>query len=241
MSEDTVPAETRRRRFFGAAEILMLGILLVVAGLVYGFLELGGEVREGETVAFDSAVLGLFQTPGSPRDPIGPPWVEEMARDITALGSFAWLGLLVFGVVLYLALAKKRGAAALVTVAVLGGTAISTLLKIGYDRPRPEFTDTVRVFTASFPSGHAMLSAVTYLTLGALLARLSAGLGMRLFFVGVALFLTVIVGISRVYLGVHYPTDVLAGWAVGLAWALFCSGLALWLQRRGELAQPTRP
>ena len=113
---------------------------------------------------------------------------------------------------------------------------LSTLLKIGFDRPRPDLVPhEAIVYTASFPSGHAMLAAVVYLTLGALLARVQPRRLLKLYLLGLAILLTVAVGASRVYLGVHWPTDVVAGWAVGAAWALLCWAAALWLQRQGRV------
>ncbi|WP_426959868.1 phosphatase PAP2 family protein [Muricoccus radiodurans] len=110
----------------------------------------------------------------------------------------------------------------------------SSLLKIGYDRPRPDLVPhAVEVYTASFPSGHAMLSAVTYLTLGALLMRVQPSRRVRSFVLGMAILTTLMVGISRVYLGVHWPTDVMAGWCFGAGWAVICSMAALlWIRRR---------
>jgi undecaprenyl-diphosphatase len=128
---------------------------------------------------------------------------------------------------------RQAHAALLVAVSVIGGSILSNLLKTFFDRPRPEFSTITEALSASFPSGHAMLSAVTYLTLGALLARLSPRLEVKAFFYGVAVVLTVLVGISRVLLGVHYPSDVLAGWALGAAWALGATAVASLLRRRG--------
>jgi undecaprenyl-diphosphatase len=113
---------------------------------------------------------------------------------------------------------------------------LSTALKLGFARPRPDLVPHgVRVYTASFPSGHAMLSAVTYLTLGALLARVQPQRRVKAFLLGLAIALTVLIGMSRVYLGVHWPSDVLAGWCGGAAWASLCWFVALQLQRRGEV------
>lgn len=216
----------------------MIGAPGIVAALVLAFLGLGELVSRGATEAFDRAVLDMFRTPGNPADPRGPAWFEEFMRDLTALGSFAGLGVLFISVVLYLLFDRKRAAAAWVTVSVLGGTGISTLLKMGYDRPRPDIAHSARVFTSSFPSGHAMLSAVTFLTLGALLARTRASRRLRIYFVTMAVALTVIVGVSRIYLGVHFPTDVLAGWCVGAAWAGFCFIVMTWLQKQGRVEAP---
>ncbi|MHB9433506.1 MULTISPECIES: phosphatase PAP2 family protein [unclassified Mesorhizobium] len=196
--------------------------LLVAGGLVFAFGVLAEEVIEGDTTGFDRAVLMAFRSAGDPTNPIGPPWLEEMGRDVTSLGSFAFLCFVSVAAVGYLLIAGKRSYAVLVAAAVAGGEAISTLLKIAFDRPRPDLIHATRVFTASFPSGHAMLSAVTFLTLGALLAKANPDPRVKAYFVSLAVFLTVIVGLSRVYLGVHYPTDILAGWCVGSAWAILC-------------------
>jgi undecaprenyl-diphosphatase len=221
-------------------EIGLLAALFAAAGLILVFGLLAEEVMEGDTLAFDRAVIMAFRTPGDPTNIIGPPWVEEMGRDITALGSFAFLGLLTVAVVGYLLLIRKRAAAALVAVAVLGGSAISTILKMSFDRSRPELVLSARVFTASFPSGHATLSAITFLTLGALMTRLEDDRRVKVYLISLAVFLTILVGVSRVYLGLHYPTDVLAGWCIGSAWATVCWVTALWLQDRGKIEQPGR-
>ena len=135
----------------------------------------------------------------------------------------------------------------LLVVAVSLGTVLSSTLKLLVARPRPDLiAHVVQVHTMSFPSGHATLSAVTYLTLGALLARVQPNRRLKAFLLGLALILTILVGASRVYLGVHWPSDVLAGWCVGAAWASLCWFVALQLQRRGqgetghEPAEPSR-
>ncbi len=127
----------------------------------------------------------------------------------------------------------------LLVVATVGGLLVSLLLKNFFARPRPEFAapDTY-VLTASFPSGHSMLAAVVYLTLGVLLARTSDRYRYKLYFVLMALLVTILIGLSRIYLGAHYPTDVLAGWSIGLIWALACWLAAYFLQKRGAIEQP---
>ncbi|MER9493978.1 phosphatase PAP2 family protein [Mesorhizobium sp. M0320] len=200
----------------------LIASLLLAGGLVLSFGLLAEEVIEGDTGGFDRAVLMAFRSADDPTNPIGPPWLEEMGRDVTSLGSFAFLGFVSVAAVGYLLIAGKRRYAVLVAAAVAGGEAISTLLKIAFDRTRPDLIHATRVFTASFPSGHAMLSAVTFLTLGALLAKANPDPRFKAYFVSLAVFLTVMVGLSRVYLGVHYPTDVIAGWCVGSAWAILC-------------------
>lgn len=204
-----------------------------VVALLFGFGLLAEEVAEGDTISFDRAILLALREASDKDNPIGPMWVEEAARDITALGSFSVLGLIVFAIVAYLYLSGRARTGIYLGFAVLAGTLISTVLKMAFDRPRPEFAASARVFTASFPSGHALISAVVFLTLAALLAESAREPKFRVFFIGLGVFLTVIVGLSRIYLGVHYPTDVLAGWSIGTAWALACAmGLRLWREAR---------
>jgi len=219
-------------------EIALLAGLVAIAGLIWAFVQLADEVTEGDTTDFDHWLIGLLRTPGNPTDPLGPPWLEEAVRDITALGSYSVLGLLTGIVVIYMLLVRKHGMAVLTLISILGGALFSTLLKMYFDRPRPDLESSAQVFTASFPSGHATLSAVTYLTLGALLARVEARHEARIFWIGTALALTVLVGASRLFLGVHFPTDILAGWTLGASWAGLCLIVARWLQRRGTVEEP---
>lgn len=195
------------------------------------FAFLAVEVVTGRTTGFDQVVLMAFRVAGDPTNPVGPPWLEEMGRDVTALGSFAFLFFVLIAAVAYLVITERRGLALHMAAAVIGGQVISTVLKNAFDRPRPEIPHAARVFTTSFPSGHAMLSAVTFLTLGTILARATPDPSLKRYFLTLAIFLTVMVGLSRIYLGVHYPTDVLAGWCVGAAWAILCSSVSQQLDR----------
>lgn len=195
----------------------------LVAALLVGFGLIADEVGEGDTLDFDRAVLAALREPGDMQNPIGPAWVEEAARDITALGGVAFLTLLVTLVVIHFLLRGKWRTGAFLAFVVVAGTLISNALKAFFDRPRPDLTGIVHVATASFPSGHATVSAVTYLTLGVVLARASDRHRLKVFYIVAAIFLTGIVGLSRLYLGVHYPTDVAAGWALGAAWAILCA------------------
>jgi undecaprenyl-diphosphatase len=214
---------------------LLAAIALAAASLVL-FAQLTDEVLEGETHAFDEAVLLALRHSADLSDPLGPGWFEDLMRDLTALGSLGVLSLMSLAAAGFLVLQGKRHLAVLVVVAVGGGILVSTLTKLGFDRPRPDLVaHATRVHTASFPSGHAMLAAVTYLTLGALLARSQPRLRLKLYLIGLAATLTALVGFSRIYLGVHWPTDVLAGWTLGAAWALGCWAIALWLQARGRV------
>jgi undecaprenyl-diphosphatase len=211
----TLPSSARPRRL----PYVFAGL---TALLLWGFGFVADEVIEGDTVTFDRTVTGFFREAGNPADPWGPTWFEEAMRDITALGGFTVLGMVLIATVLYLALSGKGRTALFVGFAVVGGTVLSTGLKLLFDRPRPDVEAATRVFTASFPSGHATVSAVVYLTLGLLLAEATTIGWLKGYYIGLGIFLTLIVGISRVYLGVHFPTDVLAGWSLGAAWALAC-------------------
>jgi undecaprenyl-diphosphatase len=217
----------------------LLVSVLVIGALVLAFCWLAGEVMQGGTEAFDRKLLGLFRSTADPTRPVGPPWLVEMARDVTALGSVSVVAILLLAVVGYLLFAGRRRTAWLLLVAVIGGHALGHLLKLGFERARPDIAaQAARVFTASFPSGHATLSVITYLTMGALLTRITPSRRIRVFFMSVALLLTFVIGLSRIYLGVHYPTDVLAGWCVGAAWALACWVVMARLQAEGQVSPP---
>jgi undecaprenyl-diphosphatase len=201
--------------------VTLLVLLLVVMG-VWGFIELADEVMEGTTQTFDTWAVRVLRQPDRPEFPRGPYWMAEAGRDVTALGSYAVLSLVVIAVAGFLRLQGHYKAMWLVLLASAGGALISHLLKMYYARERPDLLPLAGTMTPSFPSGHAMLSAVIYLSLGVLLAQTAFKRRIKAYFLTVALVLTFVVGISRIYLGVHYPTDVLAGWTVGLVWALGC-------------------
>jgi undecaprenyl-diphosphatase len=212
MKLPSIPASRRPLLFAALALAVLLGAFSFVAD----------EVIEGDSVAFDRAVTLVLRDNGDIMNPIGPAWLEEAGRDVTSLGSFSILGLVVILVLIALLLIKRPRAAAYVTFAVVGGTILSSVFKQIYDRPRPEMLQAMRVFTSSFPSGHATVSTVVYLTLAALLAPLCTDRRLAILCLGTGVFLALLVGVSRVYLGVHYPTDVIAGWSLGAAWALVC-------------------
>jgi undecaprenyl-diphosphatase len=217
-------------------ELVALSLLAGATAGVWGFVGVADEIHDGELERFDRTVLTAMRDPDDPGDPVGPEWFEEMVRDVTALGGTAILAGLSLAVVGYLAIDRKRHAAVLVAVAVTGGWALSSALKLGFGRARPDLVPhRVVVYSASFPSGHSMLSAVVFLTLGALLARLHGSRAIKAYVLTLAVVTTLVVGLSRIYLGVHWPSDVLAGWAAGSAWALACWLVALLLQRRGKV------
>lgn len=228
--------DIRRINFsWPAVEAGTLVSILIVAGGVLIFSELM-EMIEGEPHAFDRFVLLALRNPTDSSDPVGPGWVELIFRDITSLGGAAVLILMTAAVIGFLLIDGKQAAATFVLASVAGGSLLSTILKLIIARPRPTVVPhLVEVSSASFPSGHAMLSAVVYLTLGALLSRVEGPPRVKIYVLSVAILLTFLVGVSRVYLGVHWPTDVLAGWCAGAAWATLCWRIALALQRRGEI------
>ena len=223
-------------------EPLLLVFFLILAGSTWAFIELTDEVLEQETQAFDKWVIRSMRRADDPSIPIGPPWVQEMGRDLTALGGIVTLVFFTTVVAGYLWIEGKKRVILLLLFASLGGLLLSSALKHFISRPRPDVVPHLSyVYTSSFPSGHSMLSAVIYLTLGALLASVIQQTRVKIYVLCVALLLTLLIGLSRIYLGVHYPTDVIAGWTAGLAWALFCWILARWLQQRHQIedASPT--
>lgn len=230
-------ARTRRLlRRPDRGQALVLAAALAATGGLWGFVELSDEVLEGDTGRFDRWVLRSLRSAENPDRPIGPRWLVNSAAEITALGGTTVLTLITVVVLGYLLLQRKHHATAFVLGAVAGGSAVSTALKYAFGRERPDVVPHLTHFsTPSFPSGHAFQSAVVYLTLGILLAQIERRWHGRLYFIAVALLLTLLIGLTRVYLGVHYPTDVLAGWTAGLTWALLAWLVASWLQRRGAV------
>ena len=230
-----------------AAGRLILGLMLAaIAVNTWIFIEVAEEVVEGETQAFDELVLKALRDPQDLSAPAGPEFLAKVARDITALGSIAVLLIVTFTVVGYLLFARQWNWAGVVATASIGGMLLTWLLKDLFERARPDVVPHLDVVTSySFPSGHSMISAVVYLTLGAMMARLARRRRIKLYCLAVALLLAFLVGLSRVYVGVHYPTDVVAGWSAGMTWAGICWLGATWLERRsrlrgGELAAEKR-
>jgi undecaprenyl-diphosphatase len=209
---------------------------LVLALLLIGVGNLASEVVEGDTLAFDRWIISSLRDPVNPGTPLGPAWFTKAMVDLTALGGGPFLTLITLATAGFLVAARKWGMAAFVVVAIAGGGLAANLLKWVFVRARPDLVPhLVSVDSASFPSAHAMNSAVTFLTLGVLLSRTQRDRRLKAYLIGTAIFLTLIVGFSRVYLGVHWPTDVVAGWSVGAAWAILCSLVAASLQRRHRI------
>ena len=220
----------------GRDELLLLAGTLVLLATVLLVANLAGEVLEGDTLEFDKRILQALRKTDNPSQPIGPAWLAIAALDITALGSAAVLGLTVLAVVGLLVLQGMHRNALFVLLASAGGWVLSDLLKLAFARPRPDIVPHLReVMTLSFPSGHALSSAAIFLTLGALLMRVADNRVTKFYCMAIAMTATLLVGATRVYLGVHYPTDVLAGWLIGISWALLCWLLERALDRKAGL------
>lgn len=208
-----------------------MNLAVLVAALSL-FLFIAHEVADGDHLALDETIMRSLQTaaPTRPNDSI---WFAELARDVTALGSMIVLTTITVLVAGFLALSRRFGAALFLIVAAAGGQTLNTLLKFLYGRPRPDTAlRWLEIDSLSFPSGHSTSSAVIYLTLAVLLARLTENKRQKVYLIGSALLLSFLVGLSRVYLGVHYPTDVVAGWTLGVAWAQLCWFAARAIGRR---------
>ncbi|QWW70080.1 phosphatase PAP2 family protein [Rhizobium sp. WYJ-E13] len=215
--------QQRIKTWLNQYEPMTLITFACLAGGLFLLQQLTSEVLEGETQGFDQTILLWLRQPGDLGQPIGPSWLVHAMGDITSLGGVTVLAILTLLATVYLLLDRRTTIAVFLFLSVFSGWLASTGLKIIVARARPDVVPhLVDVNDFSFPSGHAMVSAVTYLTLGALLARTQGFRATRIFVMGAGIFLAVIIGLSRIYLGVHYPTDVLAGWVAGALWALLC-------------------
>jgi undecaprenyl-diphosphatase len=205
-------------------ELRLLVGLTAVSVFLWSFLFVMGEVREGDTYKLDRSILLALRRPGELGVPVGPRWLQETARDITALGGFSVLTLVVIVSVVMLWLHRRRLQAVVFTAAVLAGQALAEITKHLVGRDRPDLVPHLdQVYSSSFPSGHSAMSPIVYFTLAGILAAGEANRSAKTLLVGLAAALVIGIGASRVYLGVHWPTDVLAGWAMGTAVALLAT------------------
>lgn len=223
----------------GGARILPLGQAVLFAFLVWGFVELADDAPEGDYLGLEIRIMRAMRVGG---EPLGGDLAAAAMRDITALGGAVLIAPLTGLILGYLWMCRRYRVAVLIAVATLGGQALNALLKHMFARERPDATlHLVEVNSPSFPSGHSMAASIFYLTIGALLARAAQRRREKIYLMSCAVLLTVAVGFSRVYLGVHYPTDVLAGWCAGGAWAIICWFAMDWLARRGALRKEQVP
>jgi len=224
-------------------ETQALLLLFAAAAGIWAFLAIGGDMREGETLGLDRRLLLTLRAPGDPDRPIGSHAFQEAMRDITALGGFTVLTLVTAVAAIAFVIHQRRRHALVLVGTVLTAQVLSERLKTIYDRPRPALAPHgVYVYSGSFPSGHSMLSAATYLTLAMLIASLEPRRTSKALVFGLAALLMLAVGFSRIYLAVHWPSDVLAGWCAGAACA-FIAWLALLrtaprMQRPGAMEAP---
>ncbi|HLI64778.1 MAG TPA: phosphatase PAP2 family protein [Caulobacteraceae bacterium] len=229
---------TRVWRVIRTFEARALIAALLVAGGLWALLSLGGEVSEGETDAFDRKIMLALRTAGHPHEAVGPAWLGEALRDVTALGGTTFAVLATALAATGLAFHGLRRRAVLLICVVAGAQACDELLKALYRRDRPDFALAgAYTYAQSFPSGHSTASAALWLTLAMIASSFEAQLGRKLFWFAAALLVIAGVGASRVYLGVHWPTDVLAGWMLGACCALL--GWLAWRRLRG--GEPAGP
>ena len=216
-----------------------VGVLLALLALTLGtwvFIGLADEVLEGDTQTFDEWVVRSMRRADDPSIAIGSTTLTEIARDITALGSVTVLSLMTLAAAGYLLVRRQYRAMWFTLLATVSGAILSTILKASFQRERPSIVPHLtETMSSSFPSGHSMLSAMVYLTLGTLLMRLTRNRAAKAYILVIAIVLAVMVGLTRIYLGVHYPTDVMAGWVAGLTWAVLCWLTELYLQRQGAV------
>lgn len=224
----------------GWREFVLLFSLAVLCGSLFIFAEVTDRVMDGDLHDAERTWMRSLRLPDDATTPIGPRWLRNVSLDLTALGGVAILTLMTSLVAGYLLLEKRYRAVVLLIIAALGGAILSGSLKKWIGRDRPDIIPHLaEVTSASYPSGHSMLASIIYLTLGVMLARSVKSRRLKLYFIGSAVLVIFLIGLTRVFLGVHYPTDVLGGWAAGTAYAVVCALLAQWLQRRGSV-EPAR-
>lgn len=207
-------------------ESRVLLIWFSIASALWAFFYLGDEIGEGDTGAFDSQLVELLRTQGG--DPIGPAWFKDAMRDVTALGGFTFLLLTIIVVVLSLLFHRKRREGIILAATAIGAQTSIEIFKILYDRPRPDpVAPSLQTYTSSFPSGHTTESTAIFLSVATIIAAFELKASNKILAYSVAIFVILAIGFSRVYLGMHWPTDVLGGWVLGATWAL-----AAWIALR---------
>lgn len=203
-------------------ELRALILITIVVAAAWGAVEVADLLRDGNR-SLDEAMLSVFRSSSDRTNPIGSRGVEDISRNVSSLGSNAVLIFVCLIVLAYLLAQGSKKASALVVASIVGSLGISFVLKLFFNRPRPDlFVESVHVTTSAFPSGHAMVSMSVYLLFAALLARLDSRGWVKIFFLASAVIINLVIGITRLHLGTHWPTDVLSGWAIGAAWTTLC-------------------
>lgn len=224
----------------GALGIVLVAGLIVAAAGTAIFVELAEHVRSGSTQAFDESVMRWVDAHHSPA-------LDAVMLEITALGTGTVVLMVVAVAALFLVLTQHKYPAMLLLASSFGGLVLNLVLKLGFNRPRPSVVvAAVHTFSSSFPSGHAMSSAIVYSTVAYLAARLHRHVWARWLVMTSAMILIALISFSRIYLGVHYPSDVVAGVAIGLAWAAFCMATLeaiqkFWLRRDPRIPTEEKP
>jgi undecaprenyl-diphosphatase len=222
----------RRWKQLGGLELSLLVSLALVVGGIWSFAELAEELIGEEPHQLDREILLVLRDPQNPDDPVGPLWVEEAMVDFTTLANTALLGLIAAAIVGYFVLRRNYFSAVWILLTILGATLLTTFFKDIFGRARPDIVPALdRVTSPSFPSGHSSAAAATYLTLGVLVARYLDRRRLQVYVLLLAVLIVLLVGFSRVYLGVHWPSDVLGGWVLGTVWAIITLQLELWWER----------
>lgn len=208
------------RGFHAAVGVFLAAALATVVAAVFAFAAIARLVAGGATQGADEAVLRWIAARHGPV-------LDTLALQATYLGATSVVAMTLLVASTFLWLSRHHWSVALLWTAVMGNALLNTALKAAFSRPRPEVfpyrVAGIGESLSSFPSGHAMSSVVVYGTLAYLVARLEPTRRMRRATLAFAAVLVLLVGGSRLYLGVHYPSDVLAGWVAGLAWATACA------------------
>lgn len=224
-----------------SGDIKLATSVLIVGALGACFIAIADETMEGETLRFDNALLLALRHSSNSNLPVGPSWLLASMLDISALGGLSITVIMIVAICGFFLLVRKFRSVLYLLVSVGGGALLMVLLKDFFSRPRPSVVPHLQqISEPSFPSGHSMVAAIVYLTLAAMLAKTTTSYKLKAYYVLVAVSLTALIGISRVYLGVHYPTDVVAGWLAGAVWAATTYVLGDWLESRGKI-EPEDP
>jgi len=215
MTDSAISAAPPARRFFSRSLVISIAALALLA------LAVSSLFADGGAHTLDRQIMLWLRDPQALNDPLGPAWFEDVMRDMTALGGIgvvAGAGLLFAG---YLWLRRRRSDIVVLAASLIGAELVSAAVKAFVSRPRPDLVShEAAIYSASFPSGHTLMATVAWVTFAMLLAADFEDRRLRDYLLFVAWIVAAAVGCSRVYLGVHWPSDVLAGWAVGALWML---------------------